>query len=63
MPAFGGRIADQQIWQIVAYVRSLSGRLRKDVAPARADALSAGPPENTRPEEAPKPEQPPSAPH
>jgi len=48
MPAFGGRIPDDQIWQIVAYVRSLSGQLRKDVAPSRADALSAAPPENTR---------------
>jgi cytochrome c oxidase cbb3-type subunit 3 len=25
MPAFGGRIAEDQIWRIVAYVRSLSG--------------------------------------
>jgi cytochrome c oxidase cbb3-type subunit 3 len=25
MPAFGGRIVEYQIWQIVAYVRSLSG--------------------------------------
>jgi cytochrome c oxidase cbb3-type subunit III len=24
MPAFGGRVQDEQIWQIVAYVRSLS---------------------------------------
>ncbi|HEV7488134.1 MAG TPA: c-type cytochrome [Thermoanaerobaculia bacterium] len=25
MPSFGGRIPDQQVWQLVAYVRSLSG--------------------------------------
>jgi cytochrome c oxidase cbb3-type subunit III len=25
MPAFGGRIVDDQVWRIVAYVRSLSG--------------------------------------
>jgi cytochrome c oxidase cbb3-type subunit 3 len=25
MPAFGGRIADYQIWQIVSYVRSMGG--------------------------------------
>ena len=57
MPAFGGRIPDDQVWQIVAYVRSLSGQLRKDVAPSRADALSAAPPENTREKEKPVPEK------
>ena len=31
-----------------AYVRSLTGQLRKDVATSRADALSAAPPANTR---------------
>jgi cytochrome c oxidase cbb3-type subunit III len=39
MPAFGGKIAPDQIWQIVAYVRSMSGLLRKDVAPGRNDAM------------------------
>ena len=34
MPAFGGRIAASQAWQLTAYVRSLSGWIRKDVAPA-----------------------------
>lgn len=32
MPAFGGRIPERQVWQIVAYVRSLSG-LHKDEEP------------------------------
>jgi len=48
MPAFGGRIPEDQLWQIVAYVRSLSGQLRKDVAPGRSDAIAGAPPENTR---------------
>ena len=48
MPAFGGRIPEDQLWQIVAYVRSMSGQLRKDVAPGRADSIAAAPPENTR---------------
>ena len=39
MPAFGGRIPNDQIWQIVAYVRSMSGLLRKDVAPGRNDDM------------------------
>jgi cytochrome c oxidase cbb3-type subunit 3 len=48
MPAFGGRIPEDQVWQLVAYVRSLSGQLRKDVATSRSDAISGAPPENTR---------------
>src|SRR3954468_21913181 len=35
MPSFGGKINPDQIWQIVAYVRSMSGLLRKDVATGR----------------------------
>ena len=62
MPAFGGRIADEQVWQLVAYVRSLSGQLQKDVAPSRSDSLSGAPPENERDTKKPKPEAPPSAP-
>jgi cytochrome c oxidase cbb3-type subunit 3 len=62
MPAFGGRIADDQVWQLVAYVRSLSGQLRKDVAPSRSDALSGAPPENERDNAKPKPESPASSP-
>jgi len=50
MPAFGGRIPEDQVWQLVAYVRSLSGQLRQDAAPSRADGLAGAPPENTRPE-------------
>jgi cytochrome c oxidase cbb3-type subunit 3 len=48
MPAFGGRIPEDQLWQLVAYVRSLSGQLRKDVAPSRSDGLAGAPPENVR---------------
>lgn len=58
MPSFGGHIPDDQVWQIVAYVRSMSGQLRKDVAPSRSDLIYAGPPENARPRENPQPEQP-----
>jgi cytochrome c oxidase cbb3-type subunit 3 len=39
MPAFGGKIADQQIWQLVAYVRSMSGQVRADVRPGRDDHM------------------------
>jgi cytochrome c oxidase cbb3-type subunit 3 len=51
MPSFGGHIPEDQVWQIVAYVRSMSGQLRNDVAPSRADTLYPGPPENAREKE------------
>jgi cytochrome c oxidase cbb3-type subunit III len=39
MPSFRNRIVAQQVWQIVAYVRSMSGLLPKDVAPGRSDDM------------------------
>jgi cytochrome c oxidase cbb3-type subunit III len=48
MPSFRGRITDDQAWQLVAYVRSMSGHVAKDVAPGRNDGLSAVEPENAR---------------
>jgi cytochrome c oxidase cbb3-type subunit 3 len=43
MPAFRAKIADQQVWQLVAYVRTLSALQRKDVRPGRPDAMQARP--------------------
>ena len=38
MPSFRGRIPEDQIWQLVAYVRSLSGlRAASDAAPRGDD--------------------------
>ena len=54
MPSFGGKIPDQQIWQIVAYVRSLSGQLRKDVRSTRNDHMSVHPSDQARRPEQPK---------
>jgi cytochrome c oxidase cbb3-type subunit 3 len=45
MPSFGGKIVTDQIWQLVAYVRSMSGLLRKDVAPGRSDDMQVRPQE------------------
>jgi cytochrome c oxidase cbb3-type subunit 3 len=39
MPSFGGKIPEQQVWELVAYVQSLSADLRKDVRPGRADHM------------------------
>ena len=47
MPAFRGKIPDYQIWQLAAYVRSLSGLLPKDVAPNRDDHMSGPPAESS----------------
>jgi len=44
MPSWKGRLTEQQVWQLAAYVRSLSGQLRKDAVGARADELSNTPP-------------------
>jgi cytochrome c5 len=41
MPAFRGKISDAEAWQVVAYVRSLSGLVRADAAPGRSDHLQA----------------------
>jgi len=48
MPPFRDRITDDQAWQLVAYVRSMSGLLPMDVAPGRNDGISAVTPENLR---------------
>jgi cytochrome c oxidase cbb3-type subunit III len=50
MPAFGGKVPAFQVWQLAAYVRSMSGLVPKDAAPARNDDLYPGPPENSREE-------------
>lgn len=48
MPAFRGRIPEAQAWQIVAYVRSMSGLLASGAEPNRGDTLLGAPPENRR---------------
>jgi cytochrome c oxidase cbb3-type subunit 3 len=50
MPAFGRNIPPDQVWQLVAYVRSMSGQGRKDAAPGRGDSMSLGEPESMREE-------------
>jgi cytochrome c oxidase cbb3-type subunit III len=45
MPSWRGKLTDQQMWQLAAYVRSLSGQVPKDAVSARADELSNTPPQ------------------
>ena len=37
MPSFGGHIPTEQIWQLVAYVESMSGQVKATSAPGRND--------------------------
>ena len=53
MPSFRNRIAEYQAWEIVAYVRSLSGLLPADVAPNRRDAMQVKPAESSMPRQTP----------
>jgi cytochrome c oxidase cbb3-type subunit 3 len=47
MPSFRNRIPEYQAWEIVAYVRSLSGLLPADVAPNRMDEMDVKPAESS----------------
>jgi cytochrome c oxidase cbb3-type subunit 3 len=49
MPSFAGKIPDYQVWQLAAYVESISGRAPIDAAPGRNDSIAVGKPEAMRP--------------
>ncbi len=49
MPAWRGRLTDDQIWKLAAYVRSLSGQLGKDVVSSRGDEMSNTAPQTLAP--------------
>jgi cytochrome c oxidase cbb3-type subunit 3 len=53
MPTWRRKIPDQQVWQLVAYIQSMSGHAPIDALPGRGDHLSAGTPENLRPAQLP----------
>ena len=54
MPAFGTKVGTTQIWQLAAYVRSMSGLVAKDVAPSRSDEMQVKAPELAAPEARPR---------
>lgn len=58
MPSFGGKIPDYQVWELVAYVRSLSGQLPSDVAPGRSDEIQVKKAEQAKEKEHPPDENP-----
>jgi cytochrome c oxidase cbb3-type subunit 3 len=51
MPAFRGRLSDDQIWQLVAYVKSLGGNASTLAASVRDDHMAVSPgPARTEPQ-------------
>jgi cytochrome c oxidase cbb3-type subunit 3 len=54
MPSFGGKIPGDQVWQIAAYVRSMSGQVPSDAAPSRDEHMSIKPPESRTKKETPR---------
>lgn len=49
MPAWRGKLTEAQIWDLAAYVRSLSGLPSKDAVSSRAESMSAGTPQTLTP--------------
>ena len=47
MPAYGPRLTKNQVWQLVAYVRSFSGLASKSAASGRNDHMNTGLPPNS----------------
>lgn len=41
MPAWRGKLTDQQAWQLAAYIRALSGNVRNDAEPSRREGMTA----------------------
>jgi cytochrome c oxidase cbb3-type subunit 3 len=54
MPSWRGKLTDQQAWQLAAYVRALSGNVRKDAAPSRREGMAATPPLTRVPKQPPR---------
>ncbi|HET7605112.1 MAG TPA: cytochrome c [Sphingomicrobium sp.] len=49
MPAWRGKLTEAQIWDLAAYVSSLSGLPSKDAVSSRAESMSAGTPQTLTP--------------
>ncbi len=43
MPSWGGRIPEYQMWQLVAFIRSLNGKQPTSAMPVRSDSIDANP--------------------
>jgi len=54
MPSWRGKLTEDQIWDLAAYVRSLSGLPSKDAVSSRPESMSAGTPQSLTPHAEPK---------
>jgi cytochrome c oxidase cbb3-type subunit III len=54
MPTYRGRISDNQVWQLVAFVRSMGRYVPKDAAPSRDDHMQTKPAETSREKQLPR---------
>jgi cytochrome c oxidase cbb3-type subunit 3 len=48
MPTWRNKITDAQVWQLVAYVQSMSGQASQPAMPSRSDHMRYSTPENNR---------------
>jgi cytochrome c oxidase cbb3-type subunit 3 len=53
MPTFRGKIPDEQVRQIAAYIRSMGGLAPKAASPSRDDHMMGKPPESSTPKQKP----------
>jgi cytochrome c oxidase cbb3-type subunit 3 len=60
MPSFANKLTEQQMWQLAAYVRSLSGNVPKDAASSRGDTMSSIEPPTLKAAEPVRPATPPT---
>src|SRR5438270_13737103 len=51
MPSWRAKLTEDQIWQLAAYVRSLSGEPSKDTVNSRSDSMSSTAPQTLTPRE------------
>lgn len=61
MPSFRGKIPEQQMWELAAYIRSMSGNVPKSAAGSRDEHMRSTPPQTRIPTEPPKPSSLPSS--
>ncbi|HEY0549255.1 MAG TPA: cytochrome c, partial [Verrucomicrobiae bacterium] len=54
MPSFAGKIPNQEVWKLTAYVRSLGGMVSKIDANNRSDHMAGKKPENSIERQKPK---------
>jgi cytochrome c oxidase cbb3-type subunit 3 len=47
MPSFRGRLTEKQVWELTAYVRSLSGMTPRQASSGREDHMRSAPPPNS----------------